>query len=174
MTRTASGDVQTAVSQKATTPPLLIYIAWDTPARYATWDTDIPWNSETWIASGIKADNLDSTGGTLVFPNDTDYSVSPNVDYWLDRIAEDPLDRVVEIYKYNINKTVSPEVADATKIFTGILDRAEVSPERIRVSLVESRQAKGFPPTSIEPPVYNWLLDVGDRLYWGTDVITVN
>jgi hypothetical protein len=174
MTRDTSSDTQTAVAQKVTTPPLLIFMDWASPLRVATWDSDITWNAQTWIASGVRGENINSTGGQLILPNDTDFSVSPQVNFWLDRIAEDPLDLAVQVYQYNINKTVSPWISDAEEIFNGIMDRSEVTLRGIRIRLVESRQAKAFPPTSIEPPVYNWLLDIGDRLHWGTDIITVN
>jgi hypothetical protein len=174
MTRSTSSDTQTAVAQNVTTPPLLIYMEWSSTLRIATWDTDITWNSQTWTKSGARGENINTAGGTLIVPNDTDFSVSPHVNFWLDRIAEDPLDRAIQIYQYNINKTVSPWVGAAEEIFNGIMDRAEVRVNGIRISLIESRQVKKFPPSSIEPPTYNWLLDVGDRLFWGDDIVTVN
>lgn len=168
MTRSVSSASSTAAQQNHTTPPVLIYMAWDTPRRITTFGTDITWDSQTWTATGARADSIGSNGGRLYLPNGED-------DPWAALVnSERPINRAIQVYQYNIDQTSSPEVADAELIFSGVMGRGTVTVlQGIQIDLVEGRQAKKFPPTSIEPPTYNWLLDVGDRIWHGDDVITV-
>ena len=167
MTRTVSGIISAAVGQDVTTPVYLIYMAWDTPRRIATWDADITYGGETWTASGASIKNLSADSGTLELPNG-------DGDPWTALVnSEIPLDRVVEVYEHHTS-TASPQGTDAVLIFAGRMDRASIQGLTIKIDLVEGRTNKGFPPESIGPPVHNFLLPIGSKLYWNTDVLTVN
>jgi hypothetical protein len=170
MTRTVSAVVAAAVAQHATKPVYLIRMAWDaespTPTylRVATWDANISWNGYTWIASGASVSNLDTSGGVLQLPMGSG-------DPWLSLVMDQgPLDRAIEIYEHHTS-TASPAGSDAEMIFGGYMDEAAITRDGIRISLVEGRRKKGFPPTSIRPPTYNYLLAKGSRLIWGYDIV---
>lgn len=168
MTRTVSGIIAAAVAQDTTTPVYLIRMAWAVEQRIATWDTNISWNSETWTASGasVKKD-LSAERGTLNLPNG-------DGDPWLNLVqTEIARNRVVQIYEYHTS-TASPAGSDAELLFDGRMDGSTVTRRGITINVIEGRTNKGFPPTSIGPPVYTHLLPVGTRLFWGPDVITVN
>ena len=167
MTRTVSAVISAAVGQDTTTPVYLIRMAWTTERRIATWDTNITWNSETWTLSGASVDKLRVEGGTLILPNG-------DGDPWLNLVqTELARDRAVEVYEHHTS-TASPAGSDAQLIFAGRMDSVDISNRGIRITLIEGRTNKGFPPTSIGPPIYNYLLPVGTRLIWGPDTITVN
>ena len=167
MTRSVSAITSAAVAQDATQPIYLIRMTWDTEQRICTWDTNISWNSETWTASGAEIRDLSGESGTLILPNG-------EADPWLALVnSEIPLDRAIEVYEHHTS-TASPAGSDAELVFAGYMDGADISGLKIQIGLVEGRTNKGFPPTSIGPPTYNYLLPVGARLIWGADVITVN
>ena len=167
MTRTLTSVVTAAVGQDVTTPVYLILMNWNTPKRIATWDTNISWNAQTWTASGASVDNLSEEGGTLTLPNG-------DGDVWLALLTSDvALDRTVQIWEHHTS-TASPAGSDAELVFSGRMDSVSISGISIRINLVEGRTNKGFPATSIGKPNYTWLLPVGEKLYWGNDVITVN
>ncbi|MCH8844545.1 MAG: hypothetical protein IID61_16415 [SAR324 cluster bacterium] len=128
---------------------------------------DIDWNSETWIDSGIEVFNLTRTAGSIEFPLSTD-------DPWLSLILnEGTRGRSISIYEHYTDLTVSPQVADAVLIFTGVMDEP-VFTDVIKLSIIESSQAKTFPPDSVDTPVFTHLLQHGDRIDWGIDTIVVN
>lgn len=167
MTRTVSSIITAAVAQDVTQPIYLVYMAWDTPQRIAVWDQNISWNSQTWVASGAGIKSLSSERGTLTLPNG-------DGDAWLALVnSEVPLDRVIEIYEHHTS-TDSPSGSDAELLFAGRMDGATISGIEISINLVEGRTNKGFPASSIGPPIYNYLLPVGSKLYWSNDVLTVN
>jgi len=171
MTRTVSAVLAAAVAQHATTPRYLIYMAWDaaspTPLyRIATWDQNISWNAQTWTASGASIQGLDANGGTLHLP-------VGSTDPWLSLVmGQIPRDRAIEVYEYHTS-TGSPSGSDAEMVFAGFMDEAVITSSGIRISLIEGRTNKGFPPTSIGPSTYNWLIPKGQRLFWGPDIVTV-
>lgn len=149
-------------------------MGWDTASplptwlRVATWDTNISWDSQTWIASGVDVRGISASGGSLEFPMGSD-------DPWLSLVqTQVPRGRSVTIYEYHTDFSVSPHASDAVQVFSGVMDDAEIRYNRIRVGLIESATNKSFPPTSIGPPTYNYLLAKGTRLFWGPDIVTVD
>lgn len=167
MTRTVSAIVSAAVAQEATKPIYLIRMAWDTERRVATWDSDIVWNSETWAKSGAAVDGIGQNGGRLILP-------MGSADPWLALVMDEvPRDRVIQVYEYHTS-TASPSGSDAALLFTGRMDDAVIDERDIRITLIEGRTNKGFPPTSIGPPTYNHLIPLGSRLFWGPDIVTFN
>ena len=170
MTRTVSNIITAASNQDNTTPVYLIYMAWDVASpdqRYiCTWDTAITWNSIVWAPSGASVDNLSVEGGSLVLPNG-------DADPWLALVHADiPRDRVAEVYEHHTS-TASPAGSDAELLFTGRMDGVTISDRGIKIDLIEGRTNKGFPPTSIGVPVYNYLLPPGTKLAWGTDSVVL-
>ena len=166
MTRSVSATISTAVDQPVTKPVYLIRMGWAVEERAATWDVNILWDAETWEASGISVSNLDSDGGTMRLPLGDD-------DPWLDLIvAEGQLNIAVEIYEHQTNYTVSPNESDAVLIFSGIMDECSIRND-IKIKLIEDKKHKAFPPTSIEPGTYNYLLQSGTVLIWRDTIITV-
>jgi hypothetical protein len=171
LTRDVSAPFATAVVLTVTRPIYLVHMIWGgSPAdvvRVATWDTNISWNSLTWLASGVEVENMSLSGGVMILPNGDD-------DPWRDRVMEDGTrDRTIEVFEYHTDFSASPRVSDAELIFSGIMDESVISHREIRVSLIEGRSNKGFPQTSIGPPDYNHLLPIGARLMWGPDIATV-
>ena len=130
-------------------------MGWDTTTRNATWDSNISWDGQTWVASGIAVRRLTSDGGTLEFPNGT-------TDPWLSLVLnEGPRDRAITIYKYYFDFLASPQVDDAELVFTGFMDQATITPEKISMRLIERAQYQAFPFTSIDRPTYTHLLQAG-------------
>ena len=166
MTRTVSATISTAVAEETTRPIYLLRMAWDTEVRAATWGANLSWNSETWVASGIRITSLDTNGGTMDMPmGDTDPWFALAMD-------EIPRGRAISIYEYHTNFTVSPNASDAVLVFTGVMDEFTAS-DSIRVRLIESATNKVFPFTSIDRPTYTHFLPSGTRLTLGTDTIVV-
>jgi len=164
MSRTLNSTVTSAIAKDVTTPVYLIQMGWSTTLYAATWSTDIVWNGQTWSASGLEVTQLDETGGVLEMP-------VGDSDNWLALIlSEIPRNRSISIYEHHTDTTVSPQT-DAVLIFTGLMDEVEIG-DKIRMRLIESLTAKVFPPTSINPPTYNYLLQAGQRLIWADLIIT--
>ena len=167
MTRAASVTTTGAVAQDVTRPIYLIYMAWDTPVRYATWASNIPWDSQTWLAGpGLELSKLSANGGTLKMP-------MGETEPWLALVrSEIARDRAISVYEYHTDFSASPVASDAELIFSGVMDGVQITHSGIQVSLIESRTNKAFPPGSIDPPTYNYLLPIGSRIFWRNDVIT--
>lgn len=167
MTRTVSTTTQNATAEDVTQPIYLIRMAWDTERRAATWAVDVPWDSEIWSASGAECDGVDANGGVLILPIGED-------DPWLNLVqTEVPRGREITVYEHQTDRTVSPETSDAVEIFSGVMDETVMTHRGIRISLIEGQTNKVFPPSAINPPIYNWLPSVGTRLIWGHDSVTV-
>lgn len=170
MPRTLSTTLQNGTQRDDTRPIGLIRMAWATERRVATWDQDISWNSEVWSASGAFIDGpIGPDGGVLVLPNG-------DGDPWLNlEHTEIARGRAIEVYAHYTDFDASPQAADAEMIFKGIMDEANVTRAgAIEIQLLESRQAKVFPASSILPGTYNHLLPKGMHLQWGDQVIVVN
>ena len=166
MTRTVSATISTAVDQTVTKPIYLVRMGWVVENRSCSYDANITWNAETWTASGLSVVNLDSDGGTLILP-------IGDADPWLDLVNdESQRNRTVVVYEYQTDYTVSPAVADAVAIFSGIMDDATIGKD-IRISMIEDQRYKAFPPTSIDETVYTYLLRSGQTIIWRETVITV-
>ena len=167
MTRSVSATISTATAQETTRPIYLVSMGWATPVYAATWDQNISWNAITWIASGLNIPNLDGNGGTLELP-------LGDADSWLSLVlTEIPRGRTVSVYEYHTNFTVSPNVSDATLLFSGFMDNAQIS-NNIRIGMIEGATKKVFPPTWIDRPTYTYLLTPGTRIQWGDDTVIVN
>lgn len=173
MTRTLSGIIETATGQDSTTPIYLIEIEnWSNTSpiqttRICTWDVDITWNSQTWTASGAQIDRLSLSGGTLELPNGDD-------DPWLGIVANCGTRGIaVTIYEHHTS-TGSPQGSDATQVFEGVMDGDDLTEGGFRISLVEGKRNKGFPPTSINRTEYTHLLKNGDRIFWVSDIVNIN
>ena len=171
MGRTVSSTISTAVAQPDTTPIYLVQMDWAVTRRICTWDADISWNSQTWLSSGATVVNLDSEGGTLKLPIDD--TISPVLP-WLDLVtSEGQLGIVVEIWEHHTDRTVSPWTSDAVSIFKGEMDEAAIGKD-ISIKLIEDKQRKAFPPTSVDQSVYTHLLTSGTVIIWRDTVITVD
>ena len=166
MARTLPTAVSSAIAKDATTPVYLLEMGFSSTVRAATWDTAITWNSATWIASGIEVANLGDRGARVKFPNG-------KADPWLALVLNEGVrGRSISIYEHYTDSTSSPQTG-AVLLFTGIMDELSIT-QGISLSIIESSQAKTFPPTSIDRPTYNYLLTTGTVLVWGPDKIVVN
>lgn len=172
MTRTVSSTISTAVAEDVTQPVYLIEMGWDVASpdvnRYiATWDQAITWNSITWAASGADIRSLDASGGSLRLPNG-------DADPWLSLVnTQVPRGRAITIYEYHTNRATSPHTSDATLLFSGLMDDAEVTTKGITIGMIEGLQNKAFPIGAIDSSVFTNLLASGQRLYWGPDLVLV-
>ncbi len=166
MSRTVSTTITTATGKDATKPIYLLRLGFSAEVKAATYDTDISWNGETWIDSGIEVRNLTRVSGSVEFPLSTD-------DPWLSLVLnEGTRGRSISIYSHYTDETASPQ-ADAVLIFTGVMDEP-VFTDVIKLSVIESSQAKKFPPDSIDVPVFNFLLKPGARIDWKNDTVVAN
>jgi len=164
--RSLSPTVAAASKKDATQPIYLLRLGFSADIEAATWDQDISWDGQTWIASGIEVKNLTLTGGSIEFPLSTD-------DIWLGLILDEGTrDRSVDIYAHYTDAALSPQT-DADLIFTGVLDEP-VFTDKIRCTVIESSQAKKFPPDSIDIDVFTHLLPSGTRIDWQGETIVVN
>ena len=171
MTRVVPAVVEAAIAQPVTKPKYLVLMGWDVTSpdaerRIATWDQNVPWNSETWVASGAEVRGLTLAGGTLILPNGDD---TP----WLALvIAQVPRGRTIDIYEHHTS-TASPAGSDAVHVFSGIMDEATITDMQISINLIEGLLNKKFPPTAINTIDFPYLLPGGDRMYWGPDVVLI-
>ena len=166
MTRTLTTTQSAAIKKNATTPVYLLEMGFSSTVRAATWDTAITWDTRTWIASGIEVANLGDKSARVKFPNG-------EADPWLALVLNEGVrGRSISIYEPHTDTTSSPQTG-AVLLFTGIMDELTITKD-ISLTIIESSQAKTFPPTSIDRPTYNYLLTTGTVLVWGPDKIVVN
>lgn len=167
--RTIPSTLTTAIAKDVTQPVYLIRASFGNPPdeyRFATWAAAITWNGEPWIASGAKVSNLSPAGAVLQLPNGTS-------DPWLALILNNPIRNLpISIYEHYTDTAASPQ-ADAVLIFTGIMDQAVID-KQIKITVLESSQARSFPADSIDRPIFNHLLNSGDTINWGSDTVIVN
>jgi hypothetical protein len=132
--------------------------------RAATWDSDIPYGGETYIASGIEVRSLSRTACTIEFP------LGEN-DPWADLIKDNGvLGFAVTIYQHYTDLTASPQ-AGAELMFTGIMDQA-VWVDKITVPAQEKSRVTSFPPESVDQPKFNYLIPSGTVIVWGGGILT--
>lgn len=168
MSRTLSATLATAVSKTATQPKYLVDLGFTSGTVYAaTWDSNISYGGNTYVASGIEVSRLDSAGATLEFPNGT-------ADPWLSLILNDGTrGAAITIYLHYTDATASP-TTDAIALFTGIMDEADIDDDRIRVKVIAASEQKTFPPNSIDQPTFTYLPASGTVIEWGNDKLVVN
>jgi hypothetical protein len=173
MTRSISAVTENASNQEATRPIYLIEIEnWSATSplqttRICTWDVNISWDSQTWVASGAEIPRIGINGGTLHLPNGDD-------DPWLGIVGScGTRDITVTVYEHH-TYTGSPMGSDAEQVFTGVMDGDELTERGFSIALVEGKRNKGFPPTSINRTEYNYLLPKGKRIFWVSDIVNVN
>lgn len=171
MTRTVSATITSAVGNDVTTPTYLIHLVWDATSPLvnsyiATWDTAITWNGISWQASGADVTRLSASGGQLRLPNG-------DADSWLTLVTnQNPKGKTINIYEHHTDATASPQ-ADATLLFSGVMDSCMVTDEDITIDFIENLTNKSFPVSSIDPTTYPYLLAPGSRMYWGPDIVLV-
>ena len=159
--RTISATLTAATASDTTQPIYLIRMAWSTELRVATWAADISWNSETWSSSGAEVVSLSAGVGLISLP-------AGNTEPWLSLcLNEGARGREITIYEYHTNLAASPQTSDAMAVFTGVMDGLTID-RSIQINLIESTGAKRFPATSVDRPVYNFLMPTGTRVNWGT------
>lgn len=168
MARAVSTTLTSATARSSTNPRYLVSVGFSSGTVYAaTASADISWNGTTWVASGIEVTNVSPESVNLEFPNGTS-------DPWLSLILNDGQRGVVcEVYEWHQDTTASPQT-DAVKLFSGILDEADIADERIRVSVIAAQEAKQFPPEDIDQPTFTYLPASGTLIAWANDKITVN
>lgn len=166
MSRALSATITAAIAQTDTKPIYLVQIGWSTVRRLATWDANISWNAQTWVASGIEVSDIDADGGTLRFPIDDNENFLTLID------TEGQNGITVSVWEYQTDFTASPIASDAVLIFSGVMDDATIGKD-IRVGLIEDKKYKAFPPKSITQDVFTHLLPIGTVLIWRDTVITV-
>ena len=168
MTRTISATLTSAIAKTSTHPRYLVSLAFSSGTVYAaTAAANITWNGTTWVASGLEVSDVSPQSVRLEFPNGT-------ADPWLSLILNDGQRGVVcEVYDWHEDTTASP-TTDAVKVFSGILDEADIDDRRIRVSVIAAQEKKQFPPTDIDQPTFTYIPASGTVITWGNDKITVN
>ena len=168
--RTLPTTVTTSITQDATRPAYLLRLGFSnsspmTETLAATWDSNIIWNGETWLASGVQVKNLTRTSVSLEFP------LGEN-DPWLDIIkVSGTRGRSIKIYQHYTDLTASPQ-AGAVFMFTGIMDQESMEGS-IKVSAQEKSRVTSFPPESVGPDKFNFLLKSGEVIDWNGTTLKV-
>ena len=165
MSRTLPSTVSSAITATATRPVYLVEFAF-TPTIYAaTWDANISWGGQTWLAGGVEVSRLTPRGATITLPTGAS-------DTWLSTIlAQGCRGKAVTIYEHHQDTAASPQT-DAVKIFSGIMDSVNIG-EKLQVTVVEASQSKVFPPSSVDENTFTHILSSGQKIAWGNDTITV-
>jgi len=170
MSRTLPATVSTAIAKDATRPAYLLRLGFSAASPIgetlaATWGSNISWNGETWLASGIEVRNLNRAAATLEFPLGAS-------DPWLALVTSAGVrGRSVQIYEHYTDTTQSPQTG-AVLLFTGIMDDAVMS-DSIVVRANEKSRATSFPPEVVGPPKFTYLLKPGDTIEWSGVTIVV-
>ena len=166
MSRSLSSTIGSAIESLQTSPVYLIQFGFDPVVRIATWDSNISWNGQTWVASGVDVSRLSSRGASVTLPNG-------DTDPWLARVSTDEVrGGAFIVYEYHTDTASSPQ-SDAVLVFTGIMDGVTISDD-IKLSVIGSTQARTFPPDSVDASVFTHLLTSGEQIEWANDVIVVN
>ena len=170
MSRTLPGTVSGAIVKAATRPAYLLRFSFSSASPMvetlvATWDSNISWNGETWLASGVEVKNLSRTAASITMPTGT-------ADPWLAILAADGFrGRQVQIYMHYTDLTASPQ-AGAVLVFTGIMNEANIT-DKISLSVQEKSRAISFPPESMGPPKFNYFLQSGTTIEWAGKTVVV-
>ena len=170
MSRTLPATVSTAIAKAATRPAWLLRFSVSTASPIgetlaATWDSNISWNGETWLASGVEVRNLTRTRATVELPLGSG-------DPWLNLINTQGLrGKQLQIYEHYTDETQSPQ-AGAVLMFTGIMDTVTMA-NKATVQVVEISQAIQYPLESVTTDKFTFLLKTGTSIEWSGDTIVV-
>ena len=160
--RTLTAEQLAATSSTVTTPGYLVELGFSTPLRYAT-RGDQSWNGYTWTGgrlgkvSGLQWDGAGQQRGSLELIN-TDLTFSALI------LNEGAADRACRIWAFYGD---NPD--DAQAVFDGVMDTADISPDRVRLSLVgENNRTLHSPRRFIGAGTgFNHLRPAGTKITWG-------
>jgi len=168
MSRTLPATVSTAITKDATRPAYLVRfsVSTDSPigeTLAATWSSNILWNGETWLASGVEVRNLSRARATVELPlGDTDP--------WLNLINTQVLrGKQIQIYEHYTDETQSPQ-AGAVLMFTGLMDSVTLA-DKATVQVTEISRAIQFPLESVTTDKFTFLLQPGTIIEWSGNTI---
>ena len=167
MSRAVSATISSAIAGDTTRPIYLLEIGYSSTVRICTFDADIIWSGYSWESSGVEVRSMSSARATLEFPNG-------DSDPWLAlALVEGTRDVTLNVYEHHYDATSSPQ-GDAVLVFSGVMDEATITDDKVVVRCIESSQRKTFPPNSVDDETFTYLMTSGDRVIWGNDVLTVN
>jgi hypothetical protein len=160
--RSLTSAQQAAVSATVTTPGYLVEIAFSTVLRLSS-RGDQTWGGYTWTGgrlgktSGLTADARGEQRGRVELIN-SDLAYSALV------LSEGVSDRRCRIWQF-----YGDNPADATLVLDGVVDDADIAPDRVTLSIVgESLRTAMFPRRIIGPGTgFNHLRPSGTKITWG-------
>jgi hypothetical protein len=167
LARTLTAPTEAAAALTVTTPAYLVELGYAAPLRLSS-RQDQSWNGQTWTGgrlgriSGLAADGSGSQRGTLEIIN-TDLAYSALI---LNEGAADIACRIWMFYGNN------PAASDPVEVFNGVLDEADIAPDRVRLTLASENSRTLFSPRRFIGPGtgFNHLRPAGTRISWGGQV----
>lgn len=129
--KTLSAALAAELALTITRPGYLVEIGFASPVRLSTMG-DITWSGTTWLAADVKVSGISQDGkgankAALALGN-TDSTFGALV------LNEGIADRPIRIWAIYAGATATP---DAVQVFDGVGDGADISPDKVAVTLVE-------------------------------------
>jgi hypothetical protein len=160
--RTLTSTQLTATSARITTPAYLVELGFGTVLRLST-RNDQTWGGYTWVGgrlgkvSGLQWDGQGAQRGNLEIIN-TDLAFSALI------LNEGAADRSCRIWAF-----YGDNPADAQPVFDGVMDEADISPDRVRLSLVGENTRTLYSPRRFigAGTGFNRLRPAGTKITWG-------
>jgi len=171
MSRTLPATVSVAIAKDATRPAYLLTLGFssDSPVGTtyaATWGQNITDSGTTYLASGIEVRNLSRTGCIVEFP-------IGESDTWLSMLSANGFrGRSISIREHYTDETQSPQ-AGSVLMFSGIFTGDAVITDKISITANEKSREITFPPESIGPPKFNFLMPSGTIIEWAREKTVV-
>lgn len=168
--RALTSAINTATSTTVTTPAYLVEIGFSVVLRLSS-RNDQSWGGQTWTGgrigkvSGLSWDGKGQQSGALEIIN-SDLAYSALV------LNEGVADRPVRIWKFYGD---NPAASDPVAVFDGVADEAEISQDRVRITLAgENAQTLSSPRRFIGAATgFNHLAPAGTKITWNNEIYTL-
>lgn len=157
MPLTLPGSMPLAVQQNLTDPNYLVQLGFSPIIRRAN-KSPVTYLSNNYSVDGTYVHAVTPADATLSLPN---YDAS-NTALALNNQLPDITCDIFLAYD-----------GDVLKVFSGVLDSAEIGP-RIFFTARRGSRAKNAPNTYITPPTFNHIAPRGLELRWGADTLVLN
>lgn len=166
--KTLSSALLTELGLTVNRPGYLVQIGFSTTLYLSTMG-DISFMGQTWVGadvklSGISQDGSGNAGGSLMLGN-------ADGAYGALTLLEGASDIAVVVWACYAGATAS---GDPVQIFSGMTDGADISPEKVTITLVQTRNATLYSPrVFITKPTFNFLQPAGTKISIGGEVFVL-
>lgn len=168
--RTLTAATEAAAALTVTTPAYLVELGFATTLRLSS-RGDQSWDSQTWTGgrlgrvSGLGADGSGTQRGTLEIVN-TDLAYSALI------LNEGAADKTCRIWAFYGD---DPAASDPVEVFNGVLDDADIGPDRVRLTLASENSRTLYSPRRFvgSGTGFNHLRPAGTRINWGGQVFVL-